>query len=462
MLRTLLLLGGRVRRPPLLRAAAKAVAHGSKDAARAVRHREEVEAEKQFLKLISTARVQRQRRIAEAIKRAVAAQPRDPALPKNGVRYAENRKIAKAELLAVEKERAQSPARPKVPQRLTKKPPAPQTSTTDKKKQAEKEKRFFALLRRRVEQRNARFRAMLAKAIKLEKAKEAAQAKAQAKEEAAAKEKAEALCKAESTAQAEKRFEEIIRRLQEQRAARVRSIVERRMKKAAAEAEATTANAEEEFAAELQRLEEERDARVREIIAEHMGAADVKKDEKDAGTLEVAPPTAASASRRSSSEVIAAAAALPETTDDAATAAPVQADAAPVEVEAVERASERVIMPPNRRRLALAQPQETMDLPSPAPEEPLEKAEATTPDELGPNVAAQLPSSPPPRQATAADQEELAMAHQNFVAHLKKAKERTTAPPAVRALQVARAPASPSPTTRTWVAAESPTGLFRL
>ncbi|KAG5493760.1 hypothetical protein JIQ42_02135 [Leishmania sp. Namibia] len=473
MMRTLLLLGGRVRRPPVLRAGAVAVTHGAKDDARAARHRAEMEAEKQFLRLIHTARIRQQRRIAEAIKRAVAAKSECPATPKQDVRYAKNRQIAKTELAAVEKEMAQRAAETKKPQaaspsvgkkgRPSKVVPPRQPSTMDKKKQVAKEERFLASLRRRIEQRNARIRAIVAKTVKLEAAKAKTKVKVEAIAEAAVRDKAEALRKAEATAKAEQNFDETIRRRQEQRAARIKAIVEKRMKTAAAEAEATSASVDKKFSAKLQQLEEERDARVQAIIAEYMGAADVTKGEENTDTPAVVPIAAVSTSRRPNKKVSAAAAALPEMSDYAATPSAVPQEDVPMETEAIEASAEKTMTPPRRHRLARTEPHETTKVPIPASVEPVEKATATMPDIEEANVAAQLPPSPPrPRQSAAADPEALAIAHENFVAHLKKAKERTTAPPSTRVVPMSRATASSSPAPRSWVAVENPTGLFRL
>ncbi|KAG5469257.1 hypothetical protein LSCM4_02656 [Leishmania orientalis] len=471
MMRTLLLLGGRVRRPPVLRAGAVAVTHGAKDDARAARHRAEMEAEKQFLRLIHTARIRQQRRIAEAIKRAVAAKSECPATPKEDMRYAKNRQIAKTELAAVEKEMAQRAAETKKSKaaspmgkkgRPCKVEPPRQPSRMDKK-QVAKEERFLASLRRRIEQRNERIRAIVAKTVKLETEKAKAKGKAEAIAEAAVRAEAEALRKAEATAKAEQRFEETIRRRQEQRAARIKAMVEKRVKSGAAEAEATSASVDKKFSAKLQQLEEERDARVQAIIAEHMGAADVTKGKENTDTPAVAPIAAVSTSRRPNKKVSAAAAALPEMSDYAATPAAVPQEDVPMETEAIEASAEKTMTPRRRHRLAQTEPHETTKVPIPASVEPVKNATATMPDMEEPNVAAQLSPLPlRPRQSAAADPETLAIAHDNFVAQLKKAKERTAAPPSTRVSPMSRATASSSPAPRTWVAVENPTGLFRL
>ncbi|KAG5469968.1 hypothetical protein CUR178_02110 [Leishmania enriettii] len=456
MMRTLLTLGGRIRRPPVLRAGAVAVTRGAKDDVRAARRRAEMEAEKQFLRLIHTARIRQQRRIAEAIKRAVSAKSEYPVTPKQDVRYAKNRQIAMTELAAVEKEAAQRAAETKKPQaaspsagkrgRPSKVRPPRQSSRMDKKKQVAAEERFLASLRRRLEQRNARIRAMVAKTVKLE----AATAKAKTK--------------AEATAKAEQHFEETVRRRQEQRAARIKAIAEKRMTTAAAEAEATSTSVDEKFSAKLQQLEEEeRDARVQAIIAEHMGAADATKGEENTDTPAAASIAAVSTSRRPNKKVSAAPAALPEMPDYAATPAAVPQEDVPVETEATEASAEKTMTPRRRHRLARTEPHETTKVPIPASVDPVEKATATMPDIEEANVAAQLPpSSPRPHQSAAANAETLAIAHDSFVAHLKKAKERTTAPPSTRVLPMSRATASSLPAPRTWVAVENPTGLFRL
>ncbi|CAC9535117.1 conserved hypothetical protein [Leishmania infantum JPCM5] len=457
MLRTLLLFGGRVRRSPVLRPGAKVGAQDTKAAERALRRKAELAAEKQFMKLICTARTQRQRQIADAIRRALAAKS-DAAATKNDARYVRNRKIARAELAAVHREVAQKAAEARKAQaakpvkaRLVRQP----SRMLDKKKQAANEKRFLATLQQRLERRKARVAALVAKTAKMEEAK----AKAKAKTEA----KVEALAKAEAAAKAEQRFEETIRRRHEQRAARVKVLVEKRTKVAAAEAEAATASQENEFTAELNRLMEERDARVQAIIAEHMNAAEVADSEQNAETPAPAPKAAASTSRKSQRNVNASAAALLDTSDEATAPATPQRKAAPTEVKAVEEPAKKPTTPRRRGRPASKPPHVATDVPSAAPVEAVDEAEAAASAVQEARAAEELlPSPSQPRRLAAADLEELASAHEDFVAHLEKAKERTTAPSSTRVSPVPSALASSSEAQRTWVMAENTTGLFRL
>ncbi|TPP55351.1 hypothetical protein CGC20_9725 [Leishmania donovani] len=424
MLRTLLLFGGRVRRSPVLRPGAKVGAQDTKAAERALRRKAELAAEKQFMKLICTARTRRQRQIADAIRRALAAKS-DAAATKNDARYVRNRKIARAELAAVHREVAQKAAEARKAQaakpvkaRLVRQP----SRMLDKKKQAAHEKRFLATLQQRLERRKARVAAL-----------------------------------------AEQRFEETIRRRQEQRAARVKVLVEKRTKVAAAEAEAATASQENEFTAELNRLMEERDARVQAIIAEHMNAAEVADSEQNAETPAPAPKAAASTSRKSQRNVNASAAALLDTSDEATAPATPPRKAAPTEVKAVEEPAKKPTTPRRRGRPASKPPHVATDVPSAAPVEALDEAEAAASAVQEARAAEELlPSPSQPRRLAAADLEELASAHEDFVAHLEKAKERTTAPSSTRVSPVPSALASSSEAQRTWVMAENTTGLFRL
>ncbi|TPP42939.1 hypothetical protein CGC21_5520 [Leishmania donovani] len=424
MLRTLLLFGGRVRRSPVLRPGAKVGAQDTKAAERALRRKAELAAEKQFMKLICTARTRRQRQIADAIRRALAAKS-DAAATKNDARYVRNRKIARAELAAVHREVAQKAAEARKAQaakpvkaRLVRQP----SRMLDKKKQAANEKRFLATLQQRLERRKARVAAL-----------------------------------------AEQRFEETIRRRQEQRAARVKVLVEKRTKVAAAEAEAATASQENEFTAELNRLMEERDARVQAIIAEHMNAAEVADSEQNAETPAPAPKAAASTSRKSQRNVNASAAALLDTSDEATAPATPPRKAAPTEVKAVEEPAKKPTTPRRRGRPASKPPHVATDVPSAAPVEALDEAEAAASAVQEARAAEELlPSPSQPRRLAAADLEELASAHEDFVAHLEKAKERTTEPSSTRVSPVPSALASSSEAQRTWVMAENTTGLFRL
>lgn len=438
---------------------------GAKSAERALRHKTEVAAEKQFMKLISTARIRRQRQIADAIKRALTAKS-DKAARKNDAQYAQNRKIAKAELAAVHKEveqravearKAQAAsssvekAAQSVKARLVRQP----SRKLDKKKQVENEKRFLTTLRQQLERRKARIAALVAKTAKMEEAKAKAKAKAEAK--------AKSLAQAEATSKAEQRFEETIQRRQEQRAVRVKALVEKRTKAAAAETEAASENQETEFTAELRQLMEERDARVQAIIAEHMNAAEVADSEENAETPAPAPMAAASTSRRSQRKVNASAEELLEKSDDASAPATVPQEAAPKEVKAVEAPAKDPTTPRRRGRPALPRPQVTTDVPSAARVQALDETAATTSTVQEAYAAEELlPSPSQPRRLAAADLEELASAHEDFVAHLEKAKERTAAPPSTRVSPVPSVLASPSAAQRTWMMAENPTGLFRL
>lgn len=432
-------------------------AQDTKAAERALRRKAELAAGKQFIKLISTARIRRQRQIADAVRRALAGKS-DEVATRNDTRYARNRKIARAELAAVHREMAQKAAEERKAQaaksvkaQLVRQP----SKVLDKKKQAANEKRFLTTLQQRLERRKARVAALVEKTARMEAAKAKAKAKAEAK--------MEALAKAEAAAKAEQRFEEAIRRRQEQRAARVKVLVKKRTEVAAAEAEAATASQENEFTAELNRLMEERDARVKAIIAEHMNAAEVADSEKKAETPARAPKAAASTSRKSQRNVNASSTTLLETSDDATAPATVPRKAAPTEVKAVEAPAKKPTTPRRRGRPASAPPHVPTDVPSAASVEALDEAAAATSAVQEASAADELlPSPSQSHRLAAADLEELASAHEDFVAHLEKAKERATALPSTRVAPVSSALASSSAAQRTWVIAENPTGLFRL
>ncbi|GET92082.1 hypothetical protein, conserved [Leishmania tarentolae] len=471
MLRTLLRFGGRVLRSPILRVGSKVGPQNRKAAARALRRKSEVEAEKQFLKLISTARLRRQRQIADATKRALAAKSDEVAETKNNARYAHHRKIATAELAAVRREVAQRAAQTKKPQaasssvkkaaKRVKVRHAPKPSRTLQKKQAESAKRFLATLQQRLERRKARVAALVEKKAKIEEAKEKAKAKAESK--------AEALAKAEAAALAEQRFEETIRQRQEKRAAQVKALVEKRKKAAseaacAMESEPTSASEESELTEEIRRLMEERDAHVQAIIAEHMGAEEATDSQEHAETATPAPTAEAATSHKRKCNVKESTAALLETSDDATVPPPAPPEVPLVESKMIDEPVKKPTTPRRRGRPPSAQRRATskelstaaVEVPDEVLATPSEVDEAQTAEEL-------LPSRSQQREPAASDMEELASAHEDFVLNLEKAKQRTTAPPAALVSPVpSTPPVSASDARRAWIMAENPTGLFRL
>ncbi|XQJ30296.1 hypothetical protein NXY56_006377 [Leishmania guyanensis] len=458
MLRTLFLLGGRVRRSPVLRTGTKAGAKDPKAAARAARHQSERAAEKQFLRLVFTAQARRQRQISDAIKRAAKTKFDEAAVPKSDARYVRNRKIAQAELAAVQKEVAQSesvarkvnavpPPREKPAKRAMERLSREAVVSCDKKQKA-REERFAASLQRRLERRKARVDALVAKAVKAE---------------ATAKAKEEALAKAEMSAKADQQSEETIRQRQEQRAARVKGLVESRTKASTAEAEVGSLSVGKQLTGELHPAMEDQDARIEAIIAEILNVEKASDNDENAETLAAERTAAASTSRRSGRKAKTTAVVLLETPAVATSTAEVPQESMPVEAEAAEASLEEATTPQMQGRPVSAQPQATTDVSTAAPVEAVEEAVSTMSEVQELRVDAELPPSPPmPLSSATAEPKELASAHEDFVAHLEKAKERTTAPLLTRIPPAPSAPASSPTPPRTWMVAENSTGLFRL
>ncbi|KAG5495290.1 hypothetical protein JKF63_02357 [Porcisia hertigi] len=457
MLRTLFLLGWRIGQPTILRAAPKTSTQATKAAARVACEQQERAAEKQFLRLISKARVQRQRHVANAIRQAVTAKSKKGAAQRNVTVYASNQNIAKAELAAVAREvaerhnkaRKMDAASPLPPKTVStpKRPLAQQEHRNREKKQAAREERFLASLQRRVEKRKARIDALLAKRAKIEEEKARAQAKAQAKVEAAAK--------------AEEKFQDTIRKRQEKRAARVKAIVEGRAKgtaevdaEAEAEAEDATASAEKLFAEELHRLEKEREKRVQAIIAEHLEADCLLPHQKAADTSAAKPVVAVSQSRKSKKKVKMANVAPLEASDLAPLPATAPtAEVVPVKTEPVEALAGESTTRQTWRRVVSSKSQPHPDEKTTELTEAVEETVATLPEAHEKQTASEVPPSPSePPQTTTDNAAELKKAHDDVVAQLEKAKERSTASLSSRV----------SPAPKTWAVHENLTGLFRL
>ncbi|CAJ1035724.1 hypothetical protein Q4I30_007229 [Leishmania utingensis] len=316
------------------------------------------------------------------------------------------------------------------------------------KKQKAREERFAASLQRRLERRKARVDALVAKAVKAE---------------ATAKAKEEALAKVEMSAKADQQSEETIRQRQEQRAARIKGLVESRTKASTAEAEVGSLSVGKELTGELHPAMEDQDARIEAIIAEILNVEKTSDNDENAETLAAEQTAAASTSRRSGRKAKTTAVVLLETPAVATSTAEVPQESMPVDAEAAEASLEEASTPQMQGRPVSAQPQATTDVSTAAPVEAVEEAVATISEVQELRVDAELPPSPPmPLSTATAEPKELASAHEVFVAHLEKAKERTTAPLLTRIPPAPSAPASSPTPPRTWMLAENSTGLFRL